>query len=235
MAASVGRVDLASGRRGAEPELASLTNPPLYPRRRRTAAGPGRLRSPFVPDDLGLGMLQITLLVAGMRATLARPATSARPRPGRRSRPAPATVERRDRARRGLLRLRPAEAPDRRPGPRRPRSIGAGDPQVDDPGIVGLFGTGTEIASWWVAMTALAILFRVAALVMLYEHAQVDLEVDPLYVHKPIDVASLASANVRAGIPDAEWERARQQREDDSGPRRCGPAPGSSVCPGSAT
>ena len=82
--------------------------------------------------------------------------------------------------------------------------------------VDGLFGKGTDLArAVGPAFSALGLLFRVAALVMLYEHAVVKLRIEPGFIHKPIGSPELAAAIVDAGIPDSEWEAAKQNRRDN--------------------
>ena len=79
--------------------------------------------------------------------------------------------------------------------------------------VTGLFGAGTVLRSAvGPAFTALGLLFRMAALVMLYEESFAELRLDPGFIHKPTGSPELASASVRAGISDAAWAAARQQR-----------------------
>lgn len=65
------------------------------------------------------------------------------------------------------------------------------------------------------AFKALGLMFKMAALVMLYEHTRVEVRLEPGFVHKPEGQPVLAAAIVEAGIPDAEWQRAKEQRQSE--------------------
>lgn len=221
-----GWVTLAATQRAvsSEPELQALTAPPLY--LQALAARqlePVDLRAPFNPNDLRLGALQLTLLVAGMRATLsyaqADPAiagrspdivlASARQPIGVTEAASQATFSDCDQ----LKRLLDAQVP-------LGTILG-----LESKGFIkdmvkgfinGLFGAGTAVAQFVSpAFTALGLLFKVAALVLLYEHARAELTLLPAFMHKPDRQAGFATATVKAGIPDAEWERAKQERAND--------------------
>jgi hypothetical protein len=221
-----GWVTLAAAQRttSAEPELQALTAPPLYLQALAARqVDPVDLRAPFDPNALRLGALQLTLLAAGMRATLsyaqADPAiagrspdlvlASARQPIGATEAASQATFSDCDQ----LKRLLDAQVP-----------IGtifglAGKDFIKDMVkgfITGLFGAGTAVVQFVSpAFTALGLLFKVAALVLLYEHARATVTLEPSFMHKPEGQNGLGTARVKAGIPDAEWERAKQERAND--------------------
>jgi hypothetical protein len=216
-----------------EPELVALTYAPLYVAALASVRPEALdLRAPFSADGLRLGMLEVTLLTAGIRAPLAY-------------------------AQAGILDV--AGGPrvrDTADGPRvhlaswrapRPPAATVADPSFSDcdqlkrlidsrvpisivVGLEGkdfiksmvqrfvenLFGAATT-ASRMVgpAFKALSLMFKMAALVMLYEHTRVEVRLEPGFVHKPTGEPILAAAIVEAGIPDAEWQRAKQQRQSE--------------------
>ena len=207
-----------------EPELVALTYAPLYVAALASVRPEALdLRAPFSAADLRLGMLEITLLTAGIRAPLAY-------------------------AQAGILDL--ADGPrvhlaswrvPRTPAPfvahqafsdcdqlkqlidsRVPLSIVVGlegkafIKSMVQRFLENLFGAATTFSrNVGPAFKALGLMFKMAALVMLYEHTQVVVRLEPGFVHKPTGEPILATAIVEAGIPDAEWERAKRQRQDD--------------------
>lgn len=208
----------------SEPELQALTAPPLYLQALAARQlDPVDLRKPFIPDDLRLGALQLTLLVAGMRATLSYAGAdpgiagqspdlvlaSARRPIDAAAAASNATFSDCDQ----LKRLLDAQVPL---GTILGLESKAFIKDMVKGFINALFGAGTAVAQFVSpAFTALGLLFKVAALVLLYEHARAELTLLPAFMHKPDRQAGLGTATVKAGIPDAEWERAKQERAND--------------------
>jgi hypothetical protein len=82
--------------------------------------------------------------------------------------------------------------------------------------IDALFGAGTWAAQHvGAAFKVAGLLFKVWAVVTLYEHAEVKLELTPGFLHKPIGSPREVTAHVVAGIRDDEWNEAKAQREND--------------------
>jgi hypothetical protein len=207
-----------------EPELLALTNAPLYLAALASVRPqPIDLRAPFAAGDLRLGMLEVTLLTAGMRAPLAYAragildaasspvlsyASWRMPRGA-----SPDVVDQSFSDCDQLKRLIDTHVPVS-------TAIGIEGKAFIKTMIQGflenLFGAAS-VASRAVgpAFTALGLMFKVAALVMLYEETRAELRLEPAFVHKPTDQPIIAAAELEAGIPDARWEQARRQRQDD--------------------
>jgi len=208
----------------SEPELDALTSPSLYLQAfAQRQPIPVDLGQTFAPDALRLGSLQLTILVAGMRASLAYAeadiaaaeqgpdmilASARRPLvPGSGS----ATVEFSDctELRRLFDTHVPLSIPIGMAGKEFVKSMVQGF-------VTGLLGAASAVRSAvGPAFTALGLLFRMAALVMLYEESFAELRLQPAFIHKPTGEPEVVSATVRAGIPDAAWAAARQQRAND--------------------
>jgi hypothetical protein len=207
-----------------EPELVALTNAPLYVAALATIQGePLDLRGAFAPGRLELGMLGVTLLTAGMRAHLAyaRAGILEAAGPAQLSlvswrQPSPASAVVADQGFSDcdeLKRLLDAQLPIS-------TVIGIeGKAFIKDmiQGFIqNLLGAGSQLSkAVGPAFTALGLMFKVAALVMLYEHSVAKVRLEPGFIHKPVGSNELAAAIVDAGISDDEWERAKQQRQDD--------------------
>ncbi len=220
-----GWVALALEHHGAtEPDLVALTDAPLY----LAALASVRpeaidLRSPFAPADLRLGMLEVTLLTAGMRGPLAWARagildTASIPVLSYASWRAPREVPRLvtdqsfsdcDQLKRLIDTHVPISTAIGIQGKRFIKSMIQGF-------LDNLFGTASNLSRVvGPAFTALGLMFKVAALVMLYEETRAELRLEPAFVHKPADQPIIAAAELEAGIPDAKWEQARRQRQDD--------------------
>jgi hypothetical protein len=195
-------------RNPSDPDLVLLTDAPLY-----LAALAARQRDPvdltaaFAPSELRLTGLDLALLTAGMRVTLAvaaggRLATSL----------APATAV--------LAGAEPCDTlksliDNQVPLVTDVGSVAAGQAigSLVQSFVEGLFGTASTAAQViGPAMSALGIIFRVLALAMLYSHAEAKVEVEPTTLHKPTSGLGSATAKLTVGVPDAEWEAAKQQR-----------------------
>ncbi|MET0771846.1 MAG: hypothetical protein ABWZ82_02080, partial [Candidatus Limnocylindrales bacterium] len=207
-----------------EPELVALTYAPLYVAALASVRPEALdLRAPFSPADLRLGMLEVTLLTAGLRAPLAYAQAGI------------LDVAEGPRVHLASWRVPRTSAPDvahqsfsdcdelkQILDSRVPISTAIGlegkafIKSMVQRFLENLFGAATTFSRMvGPAFKALGLMFKMAALVMLYEHTRVEVRLEPGFVHKPSDQPLLAAAIVEAGIPDAEWERAKRQRQDD--------------------
>jgi hypothetical protein len=206
-----------------DPDLVALTNAPLLlAELARRRAVPLDLAQPFAADALQLGSLEITLLIAGLRAMLTGVEAS-----GIASTPDGGSV-----VLAGHL-LGPAadRAPPAEPLPcdslkqmlasRVPLGPTVIKGYVGDQikGFIqsfvnALFDEASEFAQNVArAFKILSILLKVQALALLYSDSYAKVEMDPAEYHKPDGNVITAAATVTAGIDDAAWEAAKAQRE----------------------
>jgi hypothetical protein len=222
----------------AEADLTELTSPALYLQAFAAQQDPVLdLREPFLASDLAMDTLELTILMAGMRSMF-----SWAQDPDILSASGPAESD--DDVMGGPATM-PAAVPAAASSVGDARTAGAALPvdcdglkhMIDSfaplSGFVAarskesvkflvkaaidrLFGAGT-----WAArnvgngLKVMSVFFKVLAVTMLYEHAVAKLEINPGFLHKPIGQPRDITAHVVTGIPDAEWNEAKAQREND--------------------
>lgn len=190
-----------------DPLMTALTAPALYLAELASRQQePIDLRQPFMPSRLGLGALDITLLIAGLRTSLVLGGGAA----------AAAGPYAR------LAQVDPTACGELS------RRLNAAVPVLPD---VGTFTAGELIKAYAEATVrdafkrgasvskavapafeALGVLFRVQALWLLYQHTEVTLELKPETIHKSIAVNAPVAAYLVAGISDEEWAKAVADR-----------------------
>lgn len=205
-----------------DPDLVALTNAPLLLAelaRRRTV--PLDLTQSFAADEMRLGSLEITMLIAGIRGMLAGVEAS-----GIASGDAGSIV-----LAGHVVEPYSASAPTTAPTPcdslkqmlnsRVPLASTVIKGYVGDQikGFIqsfvnALFGEASDFAQNVArSFKILGILLKVQALALLYSDSVAKVEMDPAEFHKPDGSASAAGATVTAGIDDAAWEAAKAERE----------------------
>lgn len=75
--------------------------------------------------------------------------------------------------------------------------------------------TSAELAEEVLAsfFEVLGIIFRLQALVLLYQSVEVKTELSPNTLHKAIDTKTSVTAKITAGVPDDKWNKFREERE----------------------
>ncbi len=212
-----------SAHTSTDPDLVELTNAPLLlAELARRRAIPLDLAQPFAADELRLGSLEISLLVAGLRGMLTgvEAAGIASADDGRSIVLAAHAV--------GPL-ADPAPAAEPTPCDTLKQMLNSRVPLASTviKGYVGdqikgfiqsfvnaLFGEASAFAQNVArSFKVLGILLKVQALALLYSDSTAKVEMDPTEFHKPDGSVSTAGATVTAGIDDAAWEAAKAERE----------------------
>jgi hypothetical protein len=202
----------------------ALTNAPLlFAALARRQADSLDLREPFLPGQLLLGSLDLALFIAGIRATLlaaradvpapsGTPTTPVTPSPSPSKSPSGVSPARGGLAApaaagecEGIFKYLEGTAP--RLGDLTSYAVGT---QLK--GYVGKFVqsfTGVKNVAQRVSVlfSVLGIIFRVQALLLLYESVDVKTEVSPSSLHKGRDVMTPVTAKVTAGVPDYKWNK----------------------------
>lgn len=208
---------------GSDPVLIGLTNAPLLlAELARRAPDPIDLAQPFSARDHQLGWLEVTVLVAGMRAMLAG---------------AEAAGIAADQEPRVRMVLAGHVEPPTGPGPHAQSNPCSNLKQMIDSRVplvsthigryVGdqikgfiqnfvnaLFGEASSFAkAVGQAFKVLGLIAKVQALIMIYSESKATVTLDPSIYHKPDGSRREAGAVVEVGIPDAAWEAAKAARE----------------------
>lgn len=203
-----------------DPVVIALTAPALYLAELASRQGDSiELRKPFSPSRLDLGALDITLLVAGIRTTLA---VSAQQTASLSSVALASTARGREA---GAIGLAVPGIPDcaavkaiidgHVPLITDVYSFGAGEmiKGFAEIALTELFNrTGSVTKYVGAAFEALGVLFRVLALWLLFNKTEVNLTLEPTTIHKSVAGEGLITAQYSAGISDADWAKALADR-----------------------
>lgn len=204
---------------GEDPIVTALTAPAIYlAELARRQNDPIDLRQPFNPTHLELGSLDVTLLIAGLRTAIraAAPASTL----GSRFVLARSTVGDGTPRAIGDVDLPACEELRRLIDARVPLLTEVyaftGNEVIKSLGeavIKDIFESAPLSKAFAPVFEALGVLFRVQALWMLFRHTEVTLEIEPAALHKSTGVNAPAAAMLVAGISDAEWEKAKKDRD----------------------
>lgn len=205
-----------------DPTMTALTAPALYLAELASRQDdPIELREPFLPSHLELGALDVTLLVAGIRTTLAIAALE----PGGRTSHVqaavgngwdigPSMVAGPEPTGCGeLKRVLDGQAPLVVEA----FSFGAGEAikAFVEASVADIFQGAAGFAKYiGAAFEAIGVLFRVQALWLMYHNTELTLKMVPLTIHKPTGVNERVAAMLTAGIPDAKWGQAIADRDN---------------------
>ncbi len=206
-----------------DPAMTALTAPALYLAELAARQDdPIDLREQFVPSHLQLGALDITLLVAGLRTTLAVSAQQTASRPaivlastaysgGPGTQAVAATLD--PALCREVRRLAERQAPvitDVFTFTSSEAIKALAEANIRD-----MLGVSPNAArSVGAAFDALGVIYRVQALWLLYHSTELTLRLEPTSMHKPLGVNAPVAAFFTAGIPDAAWDQAVADRNN---------------------